>query len=675
MALNNEFNTTLPFIGSHEPAGVIEEVGSEVTGFQRGDRVGCINFDSVCGKCADCKAGLPIYCEAPLMKGITTDGGWAEYMVAIYGGIVRADVPEGGSIGIVGIGGLDHLGTQVAKCMGYKVAAIDVKQSALDAVASYEHSPDVLILATDPVEKSLDKINGMISSDYPGLDATVLATDHPAAFELAAALTRKHGTMVLLGQPEKGITMSYQTVIYKDIKLVGSLVADTAQAQELVELFHRNRLHVEITEWKMEEAEQMRQCRGDRHWLGISAQSQKRAVTKHPSALFLSLLHTTPLLGLFNSQTSRRKRLRADYNRLRIPSQVITASLPLPRLFGIMSTPSASPVNAGDPQQNESAPVTTSAENVNTAAATTTAAAVPETPAQSADKPQAQPQQPKQAIDDDDDDESDLDELDDMASMMGHAAKESGASDDKGFEDTINQGADAFTKQLEESGIPPGDFLKQLLADVMAEEEGGDASAGAAAAPSTGSAGSSSGGAGAGAPPESFNDAIQQTMNRMKDSGDKATAAASEDDGDDMLANLIKALQTTGLDPDEEDGGLMNVVAAMMEQLSNKEMLYEPMKELDAKFGPWLVENKGKEKFSDEEMERFEKQATIASQIVAKFEEPGYTDEDAKCREYVWGKMQEMQAAGSPPEELVANPFGQDLKGPGGMPMPDCTQQ
>ncbi|OGM41398.1 peroxisomal membrane protein receptor Pex19 [Aspergillus bombycis] len=383
-----------------------------------------------------------------------------------------------------------------------------------------------------------------------------------------------------------------------------------------------------------------------------------------------------------------------------------------------MSTPSASPVNGGDPQQNESAPVSTSAENVKMA--TTTATAVPETSAQPADKPQAQPQQPKEAIDDDDDDddESDLDELDDvlddfnkpkpapapapiapsqpatapeandfdeeafmkqlekdMASMMGHAAKESGAPDDKGFEDTINQGADAFTKQLEESGIPPGDFLKQLLADVMAEEDGGDASAGAAAAPSTGSSGSSSGGAGAGAPPESFNDAIQQTINRMQESGDKATAAASEDDADDMLAHLLKALETTGLDADADDGGIMNVVAAMMEQLSNKEMLYDPMKELDGKFGPWLVENKGKGRFSDEEMERFEKQATLASQIVAKFEEPGYTDEDAKCREYVWGKMQEMQAAGSPPEELVANPFGKDLKGPGGMPMPDCTQQ
>ncbi|KAH8424004.1 uncharacterized protein LDX57_001759 [Aspergillus melleus] len=285
MALNGEFNSKLPFIGSHEPAGIIEGIGSQVTGFTKGDRVGCINFDTVCGKCPDCKAGLPIYCDNPLMKGLTADGGWAEYMVAdarflvklpddmefkiaaplmcagisIYGGIVRASVPKGGSIGIVGIGGLGHIGTQVAKCMGYKVAAIDVKQPALDAVASYAHSPDISILATDPVEKSLDKINAVISSAYPGLDATVLATDHPSAFELAAALTRKHGTMVLLGQPEKGITMSYMTTIYKDIKLVGSLVADTAEAQELVTLFHQNKLDVEVKEWRLEEAEQMKQ--------------------------------------------------------------------------------------------------------------------------------------------------------------------------------------------------------------------------------------------------------------------------------------------------------------------------------------------------------------------------------------------------------------------------------
>lgn len=126
-------------------------------------------------------------------------------------------------------------------------------------MASYENSPDALILATDPVEESLLKIDKIKSSSYRGLDATVLATDHPSAFELAATLTRKHGTMVLLGQPEKGITMSYHTIIYKDIKLVGSLVADTAAAQELVSLFSQNNLHVEVKEWKMEDAENMRQ--------------------------------------------------------------------------------------------------------------------------------------------------------------------------------------------------------------------------------------------------------------------------------------------------------------------------------------------------------------------------------------------------------------------------------
>lgn len=125
-------------------------------------------------------------------------------------------------------------------------------------MASYKHSPDVLILASDSVEKNQEKLNA-ISGPYPGLDATVLATDHPSAFELAAALTRKHGTMVLLGQPEQGITMSYHTTIYKDIKLVGSLIADTAQAQEFIKLFSENKLHVQVKEWKLEQAEQMKQ--------------------------------------------------------------------------------------------------------------------------------------------------------------------------------------------------------------------------------------------------------------------------------------------------------------------------------------------------------------------------------------------------------------------------------
>lgn len=207
--------------------------------------------------------------------------------VTIYGGIVRANLPKGASIGILGIGGLGHIGTQVAKCMvishtpflplshnklishglillyqkqqGYKVVAIDVKQAALEAVASYKQKPDVLINATDPVDVSLQKISDAIPSEYTGLDATVVATDHPSSFTLASALTRKHGTMVILGQPEQGITLPYQTFIFKDIKVIGSLIADTPLVQEFVDLFHENDLHVAVKTWKMEQAEDMRQ--------------------------------------------------------------------------------------------------------------------------------------------------------------------------------------------------------------------------------------------------------------------------------------------------------------------------------------------------------------------------------------------------------------------------------
>lgn len=100
MVLEGAFGSKLPVIGSHEPAGIVAGVGSEVTEFKKGDRVGCLNFDSCCGefmildflvsrflinclgKCPDCLAGKPIYCDSPKMKGLTMDGAWAEYMAA-----------------------------------------------------------------------------------------------------------------------------------------------------------------------------------------------------------------------------------------------------------------------------------------------------------------------------------------------------------------------------------------------------------------------------------------------------------------------------------------------------------------------------------------------------------------------------------------------------------------
>ncbi|GKZ78238.1 peroxisome chaperone and import receptor [Aspergillus niger] len=310
----------------------------------------------------------------------------------------------------------------------------------------------------------------------------------------------------------------------------------------------------------------------------------------------------------------------------------------------------------------------------------------------------AKPDAAQPSAPDDFDEEAFLRQLEqDMANMMGGigggasndaAAAAAGATDSN--DGTLDKDAEAFAKILEQSGVSPSDFLKQLVGDVMMKGDDDNsttaATAGSSAAPAPASSTPSTSGGGNNnnnttAAPETFNDTIQRTIERMKESGDKATAAASEDDmSDDLVAQLIKAIEA-GASSGEggDEGDLTKMFMGMMEQLSNKEILYEPIKELDTKFGPWIKENKGKGKVSEEDMARYERQAGVVRQIVSKFEEKGYSDEDPKCREYVWEKMQEMQAAGNPPDELISAPWMEDLKGPGGGAgaggVPDCPQQ
>jgi len=217
---------------------------------------------------------------------------------------------------------------------------------------------------------------------------------------------------------------------------------------------------------------------------------------------------------------------------------------------------------------------------------------------------------------------------------------------------------DAFAQAMEKEGMQPEDLLKAFMG---AESE----SPGVKAA-QTAVAGSSSAGG-----EENFQETIRKTMERMQNSGDSATAAATSAGEDDMLANLLKAMEASGgADGDEE--GLTKMFLGMMEQLTNKEMLYEPMKELDGKFPQWIEENKGK--LSKEDLEKYTTQRDIVKDIVTKFEQKGYTDENPAHRQYIWEKMQKMQAAGSPPEDLIANPL-KDTDLGAGPDMPGCPQQ
>ena len=131
----------------------------------------------------------------------------------------------------------------------------------------------------------------------------------------------------------------------------------------------------------------------------------------------------------------------------------------------------------------------------------------------------------------------------------------------------------------------------------------------------------------------SFEDTIRRTMERMSTSDATAAKAASQsaNSEEDMLAQLLKAMETEGGAADGEDGDLSRMFLGMMEQLTNKDMLYEPMKELDDKFPEWLAKQEQEGKLPAEDMKRFRNQSGIVREIVGKFEERSYSDDDPRC--------------------------------------------
>ncbi|WPG98272.1 peroxisomal biogenesis factor 19-like protein [Acrodontium crateriforme] len=152
---------------------------------------------------------------------------------------------------------------------------------------------------------------------------------------------------------------------------------------------------------------------------------------------------------------------------------------------------------------------------------------------------------------------------------------------------------------------------------------------------------------------DDFSETIRRTMERMQQSGDAATAASTtgaEQSEDDLLAQMMKELSQGGEGGDED---FNKMLMSMMSQLTNKEILYEPMKELHDKFPAWLAANS--EKTIKEDLDRYKEQKTLVGEIVARFESKSYSDNNEDDREYIVERMQKMQAAGSPPPDLVGD--------------------
>lgn len=221
--------------------------------------------------------------------------------------------------------------------------------------------------------------------------------------------------------------------------------------------------------------------------------------------------------------------------------------------------------------------------------------------------------------------------------------------------------AKQFEQMMAQFGAPPG-----TEPAVNAAQQQPTAAPKAGSAP-TPSASPTDKPAASTAPDANFQNTIKQTMDRMRTSNDTATTAAGSDpSGEDMMSALLSSMAASnsggaGAAGGEDPDALSSMLLSMMEQLTNKEILYEPMKELDTKFPAWLDARKpGNEDantptLSEEERARFTDQAGLVHEIVARFERSGYSDTNAADREFIVERMQKMQAMGAPPPELVGD--------------------
>lgn len=142
----------------------------------------------------------------------------------------------------------------------------------------------------------------------------------------------------------------------------------------------------------------------------------------------------------------------------------------------------------------------------------------------------------------------------------------------------------------------------------------------------------------------SYQDAIRQAQQKLKESDTKLNEDSTDGNADELLARLLGELGEDG-----EGKGLQSYLDSMMGQLMSKEILYEPLKELhekvaislsiiiDIKFPQYLKDNDAK--LSSEDKTRYKAQIDYIGQIITVFEDPKYNDDDADTRAKIVGLM------------------------------------
>ena len=241
----------------HEGVGVVEEVGSSVSFFKKGDHV-LISCITSCGKCDYCKRGMYSHCEnGGWILGNTIDGTQAEYVRIPYAdnslyqiptgsdeealvmlsdilptgfecGVLNGQVKPGDTVAIIGSGPIGLAALLTAQFYSpSQIIMIDLDDNRLAIAKKFGATATVNSTAGDTIEKIMEL------TGKKGVDTAIEAVGVPATFELCQRIVAPGGRIANIGVHGKSVTLHLETLWSQNITITTRLV-DTVSTPMLL---------------------------------------------------------------------------------------------------------------------------------------------------------------------------------------------------------------------------------------------------------------------------------------------------------------------------------------------------------------------------------------------------------------------------------------------------------
>jgi len=256
-----------PVTPGHEIVGIVEEMGSNVKDYSKGDEVLVYPWIG-CGECPACKVENENLCDTPKSLGVFQDGGYSDFALVphykylaklsgvdpeaatslacsgltAYNAIKKSNANSPEFLVVVGAGGLGLMGVQIAKAItSAKIICVDLDDAKLETAK--EMGADFVVNSKDP--ETSQKIISICNEK--GADSVVDFVNAPPTAKLGLSVLRKRGNLVLVGLFGGSMELSLVTIPLKSITIQGAYTGNYNDMVELLDLTRKGTINPIIT--------------------------------------------------------------------------------------------------------------------------------------------------------------------------------------------------------------------------------------------------------------------------------------------------------------------------------------------------------------------------------------------------------------------------------------------